>query len=187
MCVFKLNLCPYICSGVGSLAPVVTLLWAFWGTSIRFCIVTAPFHTSTSSVGGFPVIHTFASTYCLWTLWWCPFWPYNAFRIVPGMKWVIRIWTMIIIFGGGPQRIKPLMDTGVVSNTVPLYTMLQWVTLYLCHFEKDVKCDRDMGYIWRHRIAGQRVKTWLILTDIAKWPSMRPTPISIPSCPPGAP
>ena len=55
-------------------------------------------HTSTSSGGRFPVIHTFASTYCLWTFWWCPFWPYNAFRIVPGMKWVIRIWTMIIIF-----------------------------------------------------------------------------------------
>ena len=55
-------------------------------------------HTSTSSGGRFPVIHTFASTYCLWTFWWCPFWPYNAFRILPGMKWVIRIWTMIIIF-----------------------------------------------------------------------------------------
>ena len=79
------------------------------------------------------------------------------------------------------------MDTGVVSNTVPLHAMLQWVTDTYATLKRMSGVTWAMGYIWRHWIAGQRVKTWVILTDIATWPSMRPAPVSIPSCPPGAP
>ena len=58
--------CADVCPGVGQLDHMVALSS---GTSILFSIVAAPIYIPTNSVGGFPFLYTFSSTYCLWTLY----------------------------------------------------------------------------------------------------------------------
>ena len=58
MCLFKLVFSPDICPGVGLQDHMVALFLVFKGTSKRFSIVAAPIYIPTSSVGGFPFLHT---------------------------------------------------------------------------------------------------------------------------------
>ena len=51
--------------GVGLLDRVVTLLFAFQGTSVLFSTVAAPVDIPTSSVGRLLLLHTLSSIYCL--------------------------------------------------------------------------------------------------------------------------
>ena len=57
--------CGYLSPGVGLLDHVVTLLFAFQGTSVLFSTVAAPVDIPTNSVGRFLFLHTLSSIYCL--------------------------------------------------------------------------------------------------------------------------
>ena len=52
---------------VGLQNHMAALVFIFWGTSILFCIVAAPVSIPTSTVGGFPCLHTLSSICYLWT------------------------------------------------------------------------------------------------------------------------
>ena len=64
---FSLDICP----GVGSQGHMVALFLVFFkGVSILISIVATPIYVLTSSIGGFPSLHTLPSVYCLWVFWW---------------------------------------------------------------------------------------------------------------------
>ena len=70
MYLFELLFSPDICPGVGLLDHVVVLYVVFWATSILFSIVVIPVYIPTSSVRGFPFLHTLqhSNIYCLYPL-----------------------------------------------------------------------------------------------------------------------
>ena len=45
----------------------VVIYLFFYGTSILFSLVIIPIYIPTNSVGGFPILLTLSSIYCLWT------------------------------------------------------------------------------------------------------------------------
>ena len=55
-------ICPDICPGVGLLDHMVVLHSVFWGTSMLLSIASAPSHTPTNPVGGFPFLHALSSS-----------------------------------------------------------------------------------------------------------------------------
>ena len=54
-----------ICTGVGLLDHIISLILVFKGTSILFSIVAAPNYIPTNSIGEFPFLHTLSSIYYL--------------------------------------------------------------------------------------------------------------------------
>ena len=65
---------PDIYPGVGLPNHMAPLFLVFWETYILFSIVAAPIYIPTSSVRGFPFLHTFSSIYLLKIFWWWLFW-----------------------------------------------------------------------------------------------------------------
>ena len=72
---------PDIYPGLDLLDHMTVLFLVFSGTSIVFSIVAVPIYIPNNSVGGFPFLHTLSSIYCLYTFWWCPFWPHCTFKL----------------------------------------------------------------------------------------------------------
>ena len=57
LCLFELEYCPGIFSGVRMMDHMVALFLVSWGTSILFSIVTAPIYIPTNSVWGFHFLY----------------------------------------------------------------------------------------------------------------------------------
>ena len=65
---------PGIGPGLGLLDHTGTLFLVFKEIVTVFSLVAAPSYIPTSTVGGFPFLHTLSSIYYLQTFWWWPFW-----------------------------------------------------------------------------------------------------------------
>ena len=62
---FKLKFSLDVCPGVGLLDHMVTLVLVFKGSFILFSKVVSPIYIPTSSVGGYPFLHTLSKIYYL--------------------------------------------------------------------------------------------------------------------------
>ena len=66
---------------------MVVLFLVFKGAYVLFSIMVVPIYTPTSSVRGFPFLHTLSSIYYLLTFWWWPFWLLGGVQGFQAMKW----------------------------------------------------------------------------------------------------
>ena len=79
MYLFELEFSLDICPGLGLLDHMVILFLVFWGTSRLFSIVSTAIYIPTSSVRGFPLLHTFSVIVIL------------MMAILAGMRWCLIV------------------------------------------------------------------------------------------------